>query len=310
MGEPPTRGSFALWWALAAVAALAACGSGPPAAPQTGHFDTQAGDGPSGTPPADAGADSTEPADTSAAAADNRQGPDDATDENLTHLAGTVRGENGALLVGQTVTCCTASICLVTTSDDAGHFALDVPRLQLALKVPEDVFGVPPRAELLVPVLVTGPADRDLGTLYAPNLPELLPVDPSAGATQTLLLGDGLQLQVQPADLSLALGAIKEGQLGARQVPPSQVPSLLQVAGEKVLAVYVVYPFGSTSTSPIGVRVPGGQPFGGKVWVRSLSPLDGSASAPVPLLADGKGLATAEGAGIFELTWLVVTVAM
>lgn len=301
-------------WALRMAILAAACGCGTTAPAST----EVAGDGVQADSAVDAGVD---------AATQTEAGGQDASDAGHEVLAdagaediaepetptasvqGTVRTEDGQVLAHQAVTCCSAAMCIAVSTDEQGVFSfsgLPAP-LQLAIKVPEDVFATPPRAEFIAPVYLAGLELTELGDLHAPTLPALVAVAPSSSDPQTLLLGDGLELTLRRADLTFSFSAVKEEQLGARQIPPKNVPKLKNFAGETLLAVYVIYPFASTSTSPIGVRMPTTLPAGTQAQLRTISEFDGTLSAPVTMTSDGAWLTTDPGAGIHKLTWLIVS---
>jgi hypothetical protein len=61
------------------------------------------------------------------------------------------------------------------------------------------------------------------------------------------------------------------------------------------------------SSSPIAVRAPSDLPAGTAVRFRSISEIDGHLSEPALGLANGTAVETEPGAGITELTWLVIS---
>lgn len=225
-------------------------------------------------------------------------------------IVGRLVDEAGAPLGGEVVLACMATICLTTDSapDGAFRFEGDVfePPVDIAMKAPPSLSGSPRRAAALYPFrMEVGETALDVGTLRVPSLPAGAPIDLTADVQQ-IAAGDGLELVVQPAALTPPLGYPLDA-LAARRVPVEWMPPITALAGEVLVAVYALHPFGATSTAPVGVRVPSDLPAGTRVWFRSLSDLDGSCSPAVPGRADGRAVATEPGAGVTALTWLVVS---
>lgn len=222
-------------------------------------------------------------------------------------LAGVMMDEAGQPLGNRMILACMATVCLFGDTDADGRFAFPIePPAEVALKTPEDLSTTPRRAAALCPVRIDDAALVEVGSLYVPDLPEGVPIGPASMDPQTLLAGDGLTLTLRRADLTPRLGDTLVD-VAARQVPLSQVCSVLDLGDEELLAVYALHPFAATSASPIGVRAPSDLPAGTAVRFRSINEIDGHLSEPVPGLADGTAVETEPGAGISELSWLVIS---
>jgi hypothetical protein len=120
------------------------------------------------------------------------------------------------------------------------------------------------------------------------------------------MVGDGLQLIVRRADLTVAIGDTLVD-LAARAIPMAHLHPLPALGAETVVAVYALHPFTATSKSPIAVTAPSTLPAGTSVNFRTISEIDGHLSTPVHGQADGTSVATDPSAGIVELSWLVIS---
>lgn len=222
-------------------------------------------------------------------------------------LMGVLADEDGQPLGHEMVLACMATVCLFgeTEADGRFFFAIDSPAA-VALKTPEDLATVPRRAAALCPVAITGDSTVEVGTLHVAYLPQGAPIGPVAMDPQTLNVGDGLELTLRRGDLSPRIGDVLVD-AAARLIPPAKVCPLLSVQGEEIIAVYALHPFAATCTSPIAVRAPSNLPSGTAVNFRTISEIDGHLSEPAPGHADGTAVATDLGAGIRELTWLVIS---
>jgi hypothetical protein len=223
-------------------------------------------------------------------------------------LAGTLVAEAGQPLGYDTVLACMATTCLYgdTEADGSFRFVPIEPPAEVALKTLEDLTTTPRRAAALCPVRIVDDALVDVGSLYVPELPQGAVIGQASADPQTLQVGDGLELTLRRADLTPRLGDVLVD-AAARLVPLSQVCPTLDLGGEEILAVYALHPFAATSASPIAVRAPSDLPAGTAVRFRTISEIDGRLSEPAPGQADGSAVATDPGAGITELTWLVIS---
>jgi hypothetical protein len=222
-------------------------------------------------------------------------------------LTGALADGGAQPLAHYPVQACLATTCYFgeTSSDGRFRFELRVAvPARLAIKTLEVTDSLPRRASALAPVIVSGAGTLDAGKVHVPDLPG----GPAAltGRTQIVEAGDGLSLVLDAGALTPPAGRAMTG-VAARRLPPSQVPRYALPDGERVLAVYVFTPFGTTSRSPMGVRVAANLDAGSRVRFRTISDLDGSFSAPFDGSATGTHLVTDPGTGISALTHLVVT---
>lgn len=222
-------------------------------------------------------------------------------------IIGTLKNASGQTLESEMVLACMATTCLFgdTGVDGRFSFAIDPPA-SVALKTPEDLSVVPRRGAALCPIRIEDGSLVDVGTLYVPNLPEGVFIGPASMDPQTLMLGDGLELTLRRADLTPRVGDVLVD-AAARLVPPAQVCPLLALEGEEILAVYALHPFAATSASPIAVSAASDLPAGTPVKFRTISEIDGHLSEPALGQADGSVVETEPGAGITELSWLVIS---
>ena len=270
---------------LAAIVSAAACGGG--GGGGGGDDDDGTDDGPT----ADAG----------------QPGVDGAVVPDGPGLSGSLFDGQERTLVAEDVLACMETVCLYGESGADGSFYFEIePPAAVALKTQEDLSIVPRRGAALCPVSITGDELVEVGPLHCPLLPDGVLFGPASEDPQTLAPGDGLELTLRRADLMPRVGDTLVD-AAARLMPPSQVCSQLTIAGEEIIAVYALHPFAAVSSSPIGVRVPSDVPADTPVNFRTISEIDGHFSEPVPGRADGTAAATEAGAGITELTWLVVS---
>jgi hypothetical protein len=262
-------------------------------------------------PPAvDAGTDAGESRDAIA-------GEDAATDEDGSivdtglppgpGLAGVVRTEDDAPLGPVMVLACLATTCYFgeSASDGSFYFMIEPPA-EIALKTLEDLDTTPRRGASLAPVLLTDNNLVNVGSIYVPNLPAGTPFGPASQDPQTLIAGDGLELTLNRGDLRPRLGDLL-GDLAARAIPEAHLPAIPELGAEQIVAVYALHPFGAHSSSPISVRATSTLEAGTPVRFRSISEIDGRLSEPADGSADGTFVTTNPGAGITELSWLVIS---
>jgi hypothetical protein len=285
MSMRPSRGiSLALFGILVLGPGLAGCSDdGGAVGPDSGAVDAGVTDGSVG----DGGGDAMAP-----------EGPG---------LAGVLVDEAGAPIGYEMVLACMATVCLYGQSDRDGffHFPID-PGAEVALKTTGDPSTTPRRAAALCPVRIVDDALVEVGDLHVPSLPAGVELGPDSADPQTLAAGDGLELTLSRADLTPRIGDDLVD-VAARLVPLDQVCTLLDLGDEEIVAVYALHPFAAVSASPIAVRAPSDLPSGTAVSFRTISEIDGHLSAPAPGRATGTAVETDPGAGITELTWLVIS---
>lgn len=222
-------------------------------------------------------------------------------------LSGVLVDEAGEPLAYEQVLACMATTCLFGDSDGEGRFSFPIePPAEIALKTTGDRTTTPRRAAALCPVRIDGDTWIDVGDLLVPSLPQGVPFGPASADPQTLAAGDGLELTLRRADLTPRIGDVLVD-VAARQIPLAQVCPQLDLGDEEILAVYALHPFAAVSASPIAVRAPSDLPADTAVKFRTISEIDGHLSEPAPGRADGVAVATDPGAGITELTWLVIS---
>lgn len=221
-------------------------------------------------------------------------------------VVGKVADESGKLLSGAVVRACSLTRCLVGKSDASGAFSFQMlEKAAIAVNSPEITTTTPRHAESLVPIALTDDSTVDVGTIYVPNLPTGAFLGPTSSDPQTVMVGDGLELTVRRAALTAPLGDL-DNNIAARAVPLAHVPSL-PLGGETVVAVYALFPYGMTSSTPIALRLPTTLPAGTAVSLRTTDPFDGHLSPPVAAHSDGNVIASDSGQGIATLTWLIVS---
>lgn len=222
-------------------------------------------------------------------------------------LNGFLRDDGDRVLTNVQVAACQQTVCFFDRTDTTGRFQFEVePTAEVALKTAPNLSVSPRLGATLCPVVVASAAPLHVGTLYVPHLPDGTPLGPAGNDPQTLAAGDGLELTLNRADLTPRVGDILVD-VAARRIPAEQVCSRLEVPGEEIVAVYSLHPFGATSSSPIAVRASTTLPAGTDVNFWSISEIDGLLSDPAPGASDGSFVTTDGGAGITELSWLVIS---
>jgi hypothetical protein len=223
-------------------------------------------------------------------------------------LTGALADQSARPLGHYPVQACLATTCYFGETSADGRFRFDlrlpVPT-RLAIKTLEEADARPRRAAALAPVLVDGRPGIDAGTVYVLDLPDT-PLARLTGGAQVVNAGDGLSLRLPAAGLTPPAGRALTG-IAARRLPSAQMPRYELPAGERVIAVYVFHPFGTASRSPMGVQVASGLDAGSRVRFRTIGELDGSFSEPAGGSATGTHVVTNPGAGISQLTHLVIT---
>ncbi len=206
------------------------------------------------------------------------------------------------------VLACSARTCLTGESDAAGRFAFDIEvPFELALKTQAPSGGTGPKGVGLLPCASDEAKDVAAGTIYVPRLTEGTVLGAPSSELVAMEAGDGLTLTLRTASLKPSPGTFLD-QLAAARLPASTLPTYNTWPGEQVVAVFALHPFAATSTEAIGVEVALDQEDGTDVWFRTLSEIDGTASARLGgSVLDGVAR-TAAGEGIRRLTYLVVSV--
>ncbi|HSN98931.1 MAG TPA: hypothetical protein VLS89_11620, partial [Candidatus Nanopelagicales bacterium] len=224
-------------------------------------------------------------------------------------VTGELEGEDGQPVGSAPVQLCNTSVCYSDASRADGGFTFLIEAnlpVDFLVKSLADLSATPRRGVSMVPLRLTEPALRDVGSLFVPSLPAGATLGPASSDPQTLDVGDGLRLVVRRADLDAPIGTILDD-IAARKIPPERVPALPDLGAEQVIAVYALHPFATRSDSPIAVQAPSDLAPGTPVTFRTMSEYDGKLSAPVEGQADGTVVETAPLTGIDELTWLVIT---
>ncbi len=223
-------------------------------------------------------------------------------------VTGVLYDEAGRPIAHADIQACTASVCFPseTGADGQFHFDLEIQTpVQVLLKTPERLTMTPRRATTMWPVQVKGPVRLDVGAVVVPNLPAGVPL-PNGSGRQTVSVGDGLELSLVAADLKAAPGRVVMN-LAARRLSAARLPAYRLPAGERLVAVYALHPFGAISDSPVGVRVPSTLAAGTPVKFWTIGELDGVLLAPVPGQATGRHVATDPDTGIAVLTYLLIS---
>ncbi|XYH99986.1 hypothetical protein ACMHYB_09580 [Sorangium sp. So ce1128] len=224
-------------------------------------------------------------------------------------VIGVLADEAGQPIGGAPVLFCNTTVCYSDRSRADGRFTFmcdDELPVDFVVKSTEDVGGTRRRGVTMFPLRFLHAGTVDAGTLFVPHLPAGAILGPNSRDPQVVEVGDGLQLTVSRADL-VAPPGVSLHDIAARRIPPEHVPPLPELGGEVIVAVYALFPFATTSDSPIGVQAPSELAPGTPVSFRSMSEYDGKLSAPVTGEADGAFVRTAPRSGIGELTWLVIS---
>ena len=224
-------------------------------------------------------------------------------------IVGVLQDESGRPVRNAAIQACTAAVCFPSESGDDGRFRFDLQLktpVQVLLKTPEQLMGQPRRAAAMAPVEVRGTAAIDAGVVLVPTLPAGVALPAAGAGPRALVVGDGLELTLDARRLKAAPGSVVMS-LAARRIPTARVPAYRLPAGERVLAVYALHPFGATSEAPVGVRAPLALAAGTPVKFRTVGELDGTLSDPVPGRASGRDVTTSPSVGISHLTYLVIS---
>lgn len=256
----------------------------------TGETATSAETGGTGGTAGTGGTDSTEP-----------PPPDELPDEP--GIWGTVIGPDLAPLPEFDVMGCTASTCNTVESAQNGVFWIPMmPGDVVALKTHE----TDDYAAALEPCLVQN-SGLDAGLLYVPSHPPETHFVGDESTPQLLDVGAGLVLTVVEADLVAPFGVFLQG-VGAVAVPSEYWPTYAELGAERLIGVLALAPFGTGSTSPVGLIVDTTEPAGTTVHFWAVDALGGVLLGPAVGVSDGERAATLPGQGIETLTHVVVSV--
>ncbi|XXT21707.1 hypothetical protein WME94_09110 [Sorangium sp. So ce429] len=224
-------------------------------------------------------------------------------------VTGVLGDEAGQPIGGAPVLFCNTRVCYSDNTAADGRFTFlcdaEVP-VDFVVKSMEVAGTMPRRGVTMFPLRFLDAVAVDVGSLFVPDLPAGAILGPNSGDPQVLKVGDGLQLTVNRVDIDPPPGTSLH-RIAARRIPPERVPPLPDLGGEEIVAVYALYPFATTSGSPIAVQAPSDLAPGTPVRFRTLSEYDGALSAPVAGEADGAVVRTVPRSGIDELTWLVIS---
>jgi hypothetical protein len=222
-------------------------------------------------------------------------------------VAGVLKDEAGRPLARAKVLACMTKVCLVGETGRDGRFSFSIdPPADIVIKTEPDVAALPRRGAAMRPVALADRRMIDIGAVYVPSLPAGRPFGPGIEEPLTVAAGDGLQLTLSRKALKPRPGDVIM-EIAARRLPAARVPKYPALGAEEVIAVYAVHPFAATSAAPIAVRAPGALPDGTPITFRTIDEIDGTFSAPVPGRASGGYLVTEPGAGILELTYIVIS---
>lgn len=221
-------------------------------------------------------------------------------------LAGKFRDEDGDVIPNEQVLACMQETCFFGQSDETGlfFFELEIPS-DVALKTPPAPSETPRRAAALCPIDI-----RDETLVVTDLLAVSMPPGPlfksPAMDPQTLETGDGLELTLNRGDLTPRVGdSLVDA--ASRLLVGDQICASIAIDGEELLMVYALHPFAATSSTPIKVRAESDLPAGTQVFFRTISEIDGELTDPVTGMADGTYVATDDGLGIQDLTYLVIS---
>lgn len=219
-------------------------------------------------------------------------------------IAGELRGEDGQIIRFATVMVCKPETCYVGHSNGDGRFEflLDGPgQYLIKAEMQGSSYGSP-----MVPVTVDHDDFIDVGTVYAPAIPEGVVLTPRLQGAVALEAGEGLTLTIDPDALETRSGRLLSN-LAARRIPDARLPRYPLPNDEDVLAVYALHPFAARSSRPIAVHIESDLPAGTTVRFRTINDEDGSFSDPIDGIATGQALITPDQSGVTMLTHLVVS---
>ena len=155
--------------------------------------------------------------------------------------------------------------------------------------------------------VVTGLEIPDSGFVEAEDtcLPEIPAVIEPGSGQQTLDVGDGLELTFDPDDVNWVL---EPAQIGAVEVP-SSAWQYVQIDEVEVLGAWALYIWGVTTDVPAAASVPmrGDIDCSEEITMYAMSSeaLGFAAIGPAQLDCDAQTVATSDGEGLTEFTWVV-----
>jgi hypothetical protein len=151
------------------------------------------------------------------------EGGDEGEGEDGPGLQGRLIDANEQPLPDVQVLACQATTCYYGQSDADGRFSFVIePPADVALKTHANLASVPRMAAALVPVDIVDASLVELGDVYVPELPDGVVLGPPSDELQTCLVGDGLELSLRSADLTVGIGEFLYD-LAARRLPPEHV---------------------------------------------------------------------------------------
>ena len=221
-------------------------------------------------------------------------------------IAGVLQDEAGQPIADAVVMACMSRVCLYSRTAVDGRFGFDVePPADIAIKTDGDPSATPRRAAALFPVRLTEARVMDVGVVGSPSLPEGVALASAANDPQIIQAGDGLTLTLNRGALTPRLGEVLID-VAARQVPAALVPRYGALAMTRYWRCTRSTPLRRRARSPSRsgrARRCRTAPSSG--FERSVR-FDGQFSPPVSGRAAGGWVSTEAGAGISELTYLVI----
>ncbi len=237
------------------------------------------------------------------------------------HVDGRVIDLAGSPVRRPVVSMCSRE-CYGAAGADDGTFSIPIGALLRASDYALHVSGRPDFADVYSKV---PPADKGAIALGAaiilPALPSTGPALPDAAATATTIVSGDLTLDVPAgATFQLDVGDVALGdrgrQLRVARVPLDATPEFAR-ALTGVVGLYALAPPGAASSLPLAVHLPNAASLPPSSAVdlfvldddyRPMPPTAGTArlAAKAHVSADGRTIDTDVGAGIANLTWLVV----
>ncbi len=254
--------------------------------------------------------------------ADDDSGDDDAGDDDTApptepYLTGTVYEVDCTTPVPDLrVTFCQETCMFKNTGAD-GSFVFDALGAGVGLF---DVIGHVNQSGALYTGLVAEFDIPSSGSLVAPDvcLPEIPPgnVVTLGTGTQTVDVGDGLTLQIDPDEVDWLLGT---PEIGAVEVPQAAWGDYVEADGVDVLGVWALYAFGNEALTPIPATIPGrgtldcGDPvqvltMGEDEAKDGLSAPNFQSAATATYDCGTDEVVTDSGQGLTHLTWVAIGV--
>lgn len=225
-------------------------------------------------------------------------------------IKGTAVDESGEPIAAAWMSVCNPFGCRSTNAGADGTFLLEgLEVITFGVRSHDDVESVPYRGTVVRLIRATVPdVVLDAGRLYVPTVQPAPLLAADADTPQIVKAGDGLELTVTRKALEFPLGPPTD-RLSARRIPLEHVPPF-DVGNEKLVAAWAITPYSTTSrTVPVAVKMELPLDPGTEVHLRSVWEFDGKLSDPVTAHAslDGKTVQTDPGAGLDNLTWILVS---